>query len=99
MTKAKKILNIVSICALCVLLILLVTCLVNYYKYIGTLNALKNANLFEIDKFHLTENREKYFYRTLTTLVWTCYTGICAIITSITSLILAHKKENIKKIR
>lgn len=99
--KTKKIIQITSIALLFLTLTLLITTLVNYYKYIGTINQITAGDTDLITKFTLQENKEKFLYSTLKTLVWSAYIGIVTIIITVTSIILNNKKENktIKKIR
>ena len=99
--KGKKILTIISIVLLITSLILLIFCLSSYYKYVNALKEIENisATLDPVSKFELHENKAKYLYNTLKSLVWTAYISIGTIITTITSILLNLKKENISKFR
>ena len=99
--KGKKILTIISIVLLITSLILLIFCLSSYYKYVNTLKEIENisATLDPVSKFKLHEDKTKYLYNTLKSLVWTAYISIGTIITTITSILLNLKKENISKFR
>ena len=97
--KTKKILNIISICLLVVSLALLISCLVSYYKYVGTIKEITSTEIDLIKKFELQSSKENYLYKTLTMLVWAAYVSILSILTAIVSLVISSKKENVQKFR
>ena len=89
----KKIFKIASIVLLATTLTLAIITLINYYSYVNVLNKLTQPDVDLITKFDLQEDRDTYLYRTLGTIIWTCYIAIATTITTITSMILNKQKR------